>query len=44
MIDGSTNYKDATDYEAEKEAVENDDSLPPELKDALSGYFDGMKP
>ena len=44
MIDGKTDYSDAVDYETEKENVENDDTLPPDLKDALSGYLDGMKP
>ena len=44
VIDGKTDYSDAVDYETEKENVENDDTLPPDLKDALSGYLDGMKP
>lgn len=44
VIDGATNYESEFDYDSSKEDVESDPSIPDELKDVLSDYFDSLKP
>lgn len=44
VVDGKTDYHDVVDSDKSKEEVSEDDSLPPELKDILDGYFDSLKP
>lgn len=44
VIDGETDYKDAFDYGGNMEDLEDDDSIPDQLKDALGDYFDTLRP
>ena len=44
VIDGKTDYRTEFDYDESMNDVEGDDSIPSDLKDALSGYFDSLKP
>lgn len=44
IIDGKTDYHDAVDTEKNKQDLADDESIPPELKDILDGYFDSLNP
>ncbi len=43
VIDGKTDYKDGMG-ESSKENLQDDDSIPPEIKDLIDKYLDGLDP
>ena len=44
IIDGETDYTTEFDYDTNMEDLAGDDSLPPDLKDSIGGYYDTLKP
>ena len=44
IVDGETDYTTEFEYDSNMENLAGDDSLPPDLKDAIGGYYDTLKP
>lgn len=44
IIDGETDYTTEFEYDRNMEDLAGDDSLPPDLKDVIGGYYDTLKP
>lgn len=44
VIDGQTDYSSEFDYDGQRDELNEDDTLPPEIKDAIADYFDTIKP
>lgn len=44
IIDGQTDYSSEFDYKGQTDELDDDTSLPPEIKDSISDYFDRIRP
>lgn len=43
IIDGQTDYRSEFDYDGEMDDLNDEDELPPEIKDAIGDYFDRLR-
>lgn len=44
IIDGETDYSAEFEYDSNMEDLAGDESMPPDLKDSIGGYYDSLKP